>query len=108
MNSDIVQYNILPYINDSTYSNLLLVNKDFYNYCLNGITNFIHELDPNKLWDKNMCNKYKNIKLSLNLHNNNKITDEEIKHLKNIYSLNLWNNNKITDEGIRNLTNLHI
>ena len=43
---------------------------------------------------------------SLNLINNNNITDKGIKGLINFTSLDLFDNNIITDEGIKGLINL--
>ena len=48
---------------------------------------------------------------NLDLSNNTNITDNGLKHVRNLTYLNLWNNTNITNEGLKylsNLTTLHI
>jgi hypothetical protein len=45
--NELIRFEILPYIDKTLYGKLVLVNKDFYYYCLNGTTNIIVKIKPN-------------------------------------------------------------
>jgi hypothetical protein len=71
--NELIQFEVLPYIDKTLYGKLVLVNKDFYYCCFNGTINFIVKVKP-ELKELQKWGKTK-IMLKLYLSSNSKITD---------------------------------
>jgi hypothetical protein len=107
---------IINIINEfiKTDNNLFICNKYLYScsylkyYKLNSEYSEKYCFDPDfrKLIKSKI--KYSRSQLSLNLSNNDEITDKDIKDLGPLYYLNLTNCVNITNEGIKSLNNICI
>jgi hypothetical protein len=78
--TELIQFEILPYIDKTLYGKLVMVNKDFYYCCFNGTINFIVKVKP-ELKELQKWGKTK-IMLELYLSHNETITDNGGLHIK--------------------------
>ena len=101
--NEVILYEMTKGLNVKQLIDLMKKNKLWYNTIPLIITTINNE--DQKYINNNLLIKFKNL-TSLNLYNNNKITDEPVKQLINLTSLNLSNNRIITDESVKELTNL--
>jgi hypothetical protein len=104
--SDLFKYEIMPFIDKSSYAKLVIVNKEFNYYCSTGITNILVIIKPTLKemikWGK------RNVFVELRLDSNSKITDNGLSKVPNLKVLNLCNNYKITDNGLSKVPNLKV
>lgn len=104
MNADLWKYNIIPYVTKNVYYKLLLTNKEINYYCLHGTPTFVHQIKNVNYWTPQICQRFKNIRLSFNY--NGKI-QPDISHMSNLYNLIYFNNNLYKNLYLENFTNLH-
>jgi hypothetical protein len=95
--NELIQFEVLPYIDKTLYGKLVMVNTDFYYCCFNGAINFIVKVKP-ELKELLKWGKTK-IMLELDLSHNETITDNDLKNVPGLKILHLYHNSKITDNG---------
>jgi hypothetical protein len=95
--TELIQFEILPYIDKTLYGKLVMVNKDFYYCCFNGTINFTVKVKP-ELKELQKWGKTK-IMLELNLTHNETITANDLKNVPSLKILYLSYNETITDNG---------
>jgi hypothetical protein len=95
--TELIQFEILPYIDKTLYGKLVLVNTYFYYCCFNGAINFIVKVKP-ELKEFQKWGKTK-IMLELYLSYNETITDNDLKNVPGLKILTLYDNETITDNG---------
>jgi Leucine-rich repeat (LRR) protein len=120
---DLFQYEIIPFIDISLYKKLLLVNKEFYHYCLNGTSNVIVKINPfsriggvieyTNITNQNLTKLGKIngfIKLDL-IHAKVSAANDCLKYIPNLKILHLGHKSHITGDGFKyaaNLKSLHL
>jgi hypothetical protein len=104
--SDLFKYEIMPFIDKSSYAKLVIVNKEFNYYCSTGITNILVKIKPTLKemikWGK------RNVFVELCLDFNENITDNSLSKVPNLKVLDLYFNDTITDNGLSKVPNLKV